>query len=117
MATSKSSTTAETAAVESPAIPEETKLDSSVEKPSTTAPGDGPADTTDPSETATSVTPNPDETAIAAGTVNAVKPTTKPAVKKSTGKERVEKFEATKPDGTVVKVERNIETGVSKILD
>jgi len=122
MATTKSTTPAEkaadeTPAVESPAIPEETKLDSSVEKPSTTAPGDGPADTTDPSETASSVTPSPDETAIAAGTVNAVKPTTKPAAKKSTGKERVEKFEATKPDGTVVKVERNIETGVSKIVD
>jgi hypothetical protein len=121
MATTKSTTSTasadETPAVESPAIPEETKLDSSVEKPSTTAPGDGPADTTDPTETASSVTPNPDETAIVAGTVNAVKPTTKAVEKKSTGQARVEKYEATKPDGSVVKVERNIDTGVSKIVD
>ena len=42
MAASKSST------------PEETRLDEHLDKPSTTAPGDGPADTTDPDERATS---------------------------------------------------------------
>lgn len=106
----------ETAQVESPAIPDETKLDSSVEKPSTTAPGDGPADTTDPTETASSVTPRPDATALVVGTVNAVVPTTKPAAKAPRGKARTERYKATKPDGTEVTVERNIDTGVSAIV-
>jgi len=118
--TTKSTTTKdvdEAAQVESPAIPDETKLDSSIEKPSTTAPGDGPADTTDPTETASSVTPRPDATALAVGTVNAVVPTTKPAAKASKAKARTERYKSTKPDGTEVTVERNIDTGESKIVD
>jgi len=107
----------ETAKVESPAIPGETRIDTSVEKPSTTAPGDGPADTTDPTETASSVMPSPDATALAVGTVNAVVPTTKAPAKASKAKARTEKYEATKPDGTVVKVERDLDTGASKIVD
>jgi hypothetical protein len=97
--------------------PASTTLDKSVEKPSVTAPGDGPADTTDPTERATSVTPNPDETAIAAGTVNAVKPIPKPEAKKSTVKARTETYKAPKPDGTVVTVVRNIETGETTVKD
>lgn len=93
----------------------ETRLDSDVTKPSTTAPGDGAADTTDPDERAQSVTPDPGEEALTAGTVNAVKP-----APKSTGrggakpKARVERYEAVTPTGETVTIERNIETGESK---
>jgi hypothetical protein len=94
-----------------------TTLDNDATRPSVTAPGDGPADTTDPSEQATSVTPNPGAEAIAAGTVNAVKPAPKrKAAAKSAGSERFEEFEATKPNGDVVTVRRNIETGESRVL-
>ena len=121
MATSTKSTPEKTAdektTVESPVIPDETTLDDSVEKPSTTAPGDGPADTTDPTETASSVTPSPDATALAVGTVNAVKPTTKTAVKASKAKPRTERYKATKPDGSEVTVERNIDTGATEIVE
>ncbi|ROS52932.1 hypothetical protein [Frigoribacterium sp. PhB24] len=122
MATSSTKATTEktddkAATVESPAIPDETKLDSSVEKPSTTAPGDGPADTTDPTETASSVTPSPDATALAVGTVNAVVPTTKPAAKASKAKARTERYKATKPDGSEVMVQRNIDTGATEVVD
>lgn len=122
MATSSTKATTEktddkTATVESPAIPDETKLDSSVEKPSTTAPGDGPADTTDPTETASSVSPSPDATALAVGTVNAVVPTTKAAEKASRGKARTERYKATKPDGSEVTVQRNIDTGATEVVD
>lgn len=101
---------------------ETTTLDDDVTKPSVTAPGDGPADTTDPSEGATSVTPTPGDEAKAAGTVNAVQPV-KATAKKSTGRrtkkdddERVEEYQATKPNGDVVTVRRNIETGASEIV-
>lgn len=94
-----------------------TTLDSSVEKPSVTAPGDGPADTTDPTERASSATPNPDETAIAAGTVNAVKPVPKVEAPKASGKskDRVEKYSVKNPKGDVIKVTRNIETGETSV--
>ena len=98
------------------AAPTETSLDSDVTKPSTTAPGDGPADTTDPTERATSVTPNPGEEALAVGTVNAVKPLPKDEAPAASGKPRTERYEAVKPDGSTVTVERNLETGESKIV-
>lgn len=40
------------------------------------------------------------------------RPTTKRA-----SKERIEEYEATKPDGTKVTVRRNIDTGASEIVD
>lgn len=93
-----------------------TTLDSDVTKPSVTAPGDGPADTTDPTELASSA--NPDKAAAAQaghGTVNAVVKTgTAPRASRK-GKDRVETYEATRPDGTKVKVTRNIETGKSEV--
>lgn len=96
--------------------PDKTTLDTDVTKPSTTAPGDGPADTTDPTETAHSVTPQPGAEAIKVGTVNAVQPGTKVEAPKSDAtKHRVEKYKATKPDGTVVTVEHNIDTGETKV--
>lgn len=97
--------------------PKETKLDADVTTPSTTAPGDGPADTTDPTETAHSVPPRPDEEAIKVGTVNAVLPGPKvEEVRTGDGKGRVERYEATKPDGTTVTVEHNIDTGATKLV-
>jgi hypothetical protein len=95
---------------------ETTTLDSDITKPSVTAPGDGPADTTDPTERATSVTPQPGEEAFAVGTVNAVVPLSKAAEPEEVKDPRVEKYEAVKPDGSTVTVERNLETGESKLV-
>lgn len=95
--------------------PKETKLDSDVTKPSTTAPGDGPADRTDPTEQATSVTPQPGPDAVAAGTVNAVKPVPTEKTERDTKRDRFETYEAVDAKGKTVKVKRNIETGESEI--
>ena len=53
--------------------------------------------------------------ALAAGTVNAVQPLPK-ASKSAASKDkaRIERYEVEAPDGSTVKVERNIETGESK---
>ncbi|GAA1404072.1 hypothetical protein [Oerskovia paurometabola] len=99
--------------------PETTTLDTDTTAPSTTAPGDGAADTTDPDERAQSTPTNPGEAAKAVGTVNAVTPAPKPATRTSTKKvkERVERYPATRPDGTVVTIEHNIDTGVTAVVD
>jgi hypothetical protein len=92
-----------------------TKLDNDTTKPSTTQPGDGPADTTDPNERAVSAPINPGPEAFAAGTVNAVVPAPvaeRPARK---GKDRTETYKATRPDGSEVTVTHNIETGETKV--
>ena len=96
--------------------PESTKLDSDVKTPSTTAPGDGPADTTDPSETAHSVTPQPSAEAIKVGTVNAVLPG-EPVEEqqRDSKKDRVEKYKATRPDGSEFTVTHNIDTGETSV--
>lgn len=94
----------------------ETRLDKDTTKPSTTAPGDGPADTTDPDERAVSAPFSPDDEARKVGTVNAVKPAPeqeKP--KRDSSNDRVEKIEAIKPDGTKVTVTRNIDTGETSV--
>jgi hypothetical protein len=107
MATSKSSTP-----------PAETRLDTHLDAPSTTAPGDGPADTTDPDERAVSATPDKGAAAEAGhGTVNAVVPAPKRPQAKRAGKDRVERYKALRPDGSEVTVERNIETGESTVKD
>jgi len=93
-----------------------TKLDSDVTKPSTTAPGDGPADTTDPTEEAVSVPARPSTEALEVGTVNTVVPAPERETAKADDREhRVEKYEATRPDGTKVTVEHNIDTGETKV--
>jgi hypothetical protein len=95
---------------------ETTTLDSDVTKPSVTAPGDGPADTTDPTERATSVPANPGPEALAVGTVNAVKPLPKAEEEPAEdAKHRIEKYEAVKPDGTKVTVVHNLDTGETKL--
>lgn len=93
-----------------------TKLDSDTTKPSVTVPGDGPADTTDPSERASSVTPQPGAEAVKVGTVNAVQPVPqdeKPV--RDSKKDRIEKYGAVKPDGTTVTVTHNIDTGETSV--
>ncbi|MDX3044102.1 hypothetical protein PV383_44120 [Streptomyces caniscabiei] len=106
MATSKSST------------PDETRLDDHLDAPSTTAPGDGPADTTDPEERASSATPDKGAAAKAGhGTVNAVVPLPKKAAAERKGKDRTETYEANRPDGTPVTVTRNIETGETSVKE
>jgi hypothetical protein len=105
------------AASKNTGTPEETRLDEHLDKPSTTAPGDGPADTTDPDERATSATPDKAAAAQAGhGTVNAVVPLPKRKTAAARqGKDRTETYTALRPDGTEVTVERNIETGESSV--
>lgn len=98
--------------------PSETRLDDRLDAPSTTAPGDGPADTTDPEERASSASPDKGAAARAGyGTVNAVVPLPKRAKKAAESKPRMETYSATRPDGTDVTVERNIETGESSVKE
>lgn len=98
------------------AAPKKTRLDSDATKPSTTAVGDGPADTTDPSEHASSVTPRPSAKALKAGTVNAVQPVPQEAKPERDAKnDRIEKYDAVRPDGTTVKVTHNIDTGETSV--
>lgn len=95
-----------------------TTLDSHLDKPSVTAPGDGPADTTDPTEQASTVTPDKGAAAKAGhltvnGVVKVDSPAAAPAVAKKD--QRVEKYKATKPDGTEVTVTHNIDTGETTV--
>lgn len=92
-----------------------TTLDDDVTKPSVTQPGDGPADTTDPTERAVSVPAQPGEEAIKVGTVNAVVPAPKPAEEERSGDDRVETYKAVRPDGTEVTVKHNIDTGETTV--
>lgn len=89
----------------------------SVSVPSEVEAGDAPFDTTDPTERVTSID-NPDKGAAAAagfGTVNAVLPLPKQEVASAPpGKDRVEKYQVTGPDGKLVTIEHNIDTGESK---
>ena len=98
--------------------PDKTRLDEDVKSPSTTAPGDGPADTTDPTERATSV--SPDKAAAAksgAQTVNAVLPVEEPAAPKGKrSKDRTEKYTRRAPNGEMVTVEHNIDTGETRVV-
>ncbi|WP_045746394.1 hypothetical protein [Actinoplanes rectilineatus] len=109
--------------------PEQTRLDEHTDAPSTTAPGDGPADTTDPTERASTVEPDK-TTAAAAGhlTVNAAVPVDPDrqlagvAISKATGGEdddredRIEEYDATRPDGSTVRVRHNLETGDTELV-
>lgn len=93
---------------------EVTTLDTDVTKPSVTAPGDGPADTTDPTEIAVSVPASPGKEALKVGTVNAVVPVEAPAAAEVSDP-RIETYEAVKPDGTKLTIEHNLETGETKV--
>lgn len=94
-----------------------TRTTKSVSVPSEVEPGDAPFDTTDPSERVTSID-NPDKGAAAEagfGTVNAVLPLPEPEQPAApSGKPRVERYQALGPDGKLVTVEHNIDTGETK---
>ncbi len=98
--------------------PTETRLDSDVTKPSTTAPGDGPADTTDPTEMASSVRPDKAAAAQAGhGTVNAVVKLDPPeAPAEAEAEHRIEEYDVRGPDGKVVRVKHNIDTGETELV-
>ena len=99
------------------ANPTETRLDKDVKTPSTVAPGDAPHDTTDPNEVAHTVTPQPSAEALAARVVNGVLPG-KP-LEEAAGvpekDQRIEEYEATRPDGSVVRVKHNLDTGETSV--
>ena len=98
------------------AAPKQTRLDKDNTTPSTTAPGDGPADTTDPTERASSVTPQPGPEALKVGTVNAVQPVPQDAEPKRDAKnDRTETYKATRPDGSEVTVKHNLDTGETTV--
>lgn len=109
--------------------PKETRLDTDVETPSTVVPGDAPADTTDPEERAVSVPVQPTAETLLAGTVNAVLPVPEGAVispgpsdyqiidgASSASASRVEEYKAARPDGTVVTVRHDLDTGNTEIV-
>lgn len=98
------------------AAPKETRLDDHIDAPSIVAPGDAPADTTDPTERASTV--EPDKAAAArAGhdTVNSVVKIGEDKPERDGGKDRVEKYKATRPDGTEVTVTHNVDTGETSV--
>lgn len=94
-----------------------TTADTHADAPATMEPGDAPADTTDPDERVSSVTPNKAKAAADGHqTVNAaVKVDDGDEPKRDTKNDRTEKYQATRSDGSTVTVERNIETGESKV--
>jgi hypothetical protein len=105
-----------TTSTDSNGNPERTRLDEHIDAPSTTAPGDGPADTTDPAEMASSVSPDKAAAARAGHlTVNAVVPVERPAEERDDSSDRYEEYEATRPDGMKVTVRRNLETGETEV--
>lgn len=96
--------------------PSETRLDTDITKPSTTAPGDGPADTTDPTERASTVGGDKKAAAEAGHlTVNAAVPIPKATETTPEGGGRTETYPAVRPDGTEVTVKHNIDTGETSI--
>ena len=129
MATQKRTVSDEARAAGDPA-PNETRLDTDVETPSTVVPGDAPADTKDPAERAVSVAPQPSEDALLAGTVNAVLPVPEGAVvtpgpsdwqkinasEAPAAAQRVEEYPVARPDGTVVTVRHNLDTGKTEVV-
>lgn len=97
------------------AAPKTTRLSDDVTKPQPTDPGDAPADTFDPNELATSV--SPDKAAAAADghqTVNAVikSGTHSPVVPSGT---RTETYKAFRGDNVAVDVSHNYDTGVTSV--
>jgi hypothetical protein len=96
-----------------------TTLDADITKPAQTEPGDGPADTTDPLERASTVTPQPSPETIksGAGTVNGQLPL-EPIPAPTTARrrdDRVEEYQATDANGKTVTIQRNVETGERRV--
>lgn len=97
---------------------ETTTLDSDITKPSVTAPGDGPADTTDPTEIASTVIPRPEAEAFKVGTVNAVVKVGEVDEERVAGSKnhRFEEYDAVRPNGDVVHIKHNLDTGHTEIV-
>lgn len=105
---------------------EKVTLDDNVSMPSTAVPGSGPFDTVDPLEHASSVLADKATAARAGlGTVNAVVPIPDPSgieraevlrMAEREGGDRIEKYPVRRDNGTYVMVERNVDTGASKVL-
>lgn len=88
-----------------------------VDVPSEVQAGDAPFDTTDPTERVSSID-HPDKGAAAKagfGTVNAVVLLAEPETPETPArKDRTEKYQVTGPDGKLVTVEHNIDTGETR---
>lgn len=97
------------------ARPKTTRLSTDVTKPQPTAPGDAPADTYDPKERASSVTPDK-KTAAEAGhqSVNAVTKTGDVTEVVPAG-DRSETYTALDGAGNEVTVTHNYDTGVTSV--
>lgn len=102
-----------------------TLLDEQVDMPGYVAPGDGPFDTVDPSEHATSVSPDKGNAGLQGfGVVNAVLPIPDPsgreqamakaAQERGESGGRTETYTVTGPDGKPVTIEHNMDTGDTK---
>jgi hypothetical protein len=126
MAVTKSQSEAAPAPADAPQ--QQTRLDSDVSMPGNVAPGEAPYDTTDATEIATSVSPDKATAALAGfGVVNAVKKLdripgqlTPEEVAKFNGvsdggEQRTESYQAVGPDGKLVTVTHNIDTGETSV--
>lgn len=98
-------------------LPTETRLDTDVHAPATNAPGDAPADTTDPDERATTITPQvPSDEALKAGTILGAVPVPAAVIAAQTGDGedvRVEEYDEVTPTGEAIRV-RHILDGPDK---
>jgi hypothetical protein len=96
---------------------QETRLNDDVSMPGFVAPGDGPYDTTDPTERATSVSPDKATAALKGfGVVNAVVPLPPlPVQERDKSQDRIETYEVPGPDGKPVTVTHNIDSGETSV--
>lgn len=105
MATRKADS--EPAGVKQGDAPKDTRLDTDPNAPATNAPGDAPFDTTDPTEQASTITPQiPNAQALAAGTILGALPVESPpgVARVDDADVRVDEYDAVRPDGTTVHV-------------
>lgn len=110
----RSKPTTNEAGTDESGLPSETRLDSDVHAPATNAPGDAPADTTDPTERASTIPPQaPSAEALRAGTIlgaipvpDDVVPTVVHGVTGADGEERVEEYDTVDPQGNPIRIRR-----------
>ncbi|ATE56149.1 MULTISPECIES: hypothetical protein [Actinosynnema] len=92
----------------------QTTLDSHLDRPSVTATGDGPADTTDPAEVAVSAVPDKAAAALAGhGMVNAVIPVGRTDAQAPSAPSRIETYQRVRPDGQRVTVTHDLTAGTT----
>ena len=96
--------------------PKTTRLSADVTKPQPTAPGDAPADTYDPKERASSVTPDKAAAAKAGHqSVNAVVPVDPIESEEVTGGTRTQTYTVHDETGKEVQVTHDLDTGVTTV--